>query len=259
MAEFAYNNAKNTSTGYTPFEFNCGYYPRVFFEEDVDPRSRSCFANKLAKEQKELIEVCCQNLLYAQELQKRVHDKGVKSHSYAPGEKVWLHSKYIKIKRNKKCESKFFEPFQVLHTVEKQAYKLDLSTKWKIYDVFHVLLLEQDTIRKGQVDNKALPELEKDMEFEARSNKKYKIEAIIDNVVYDQWANNNQMPGFYYFVLWKGYPKEKNIWEPLLAVIHLWKLMSIFYKEYPEKPIVTSPLLDSTLPMARSTILKEPK
>ena len=27
MAEFTYNNAKNTSTDYMFFELNCGYYP----------------------------------------------------------------------------------------------------------------------------------------------------------------------------------------------------------------------------------------
>ncbi len=127
--------------------------------------------------------VCCQNLLHAQELQKRAHDKGVKSRSYAPGEKVWLNSKYIKTKRNKKLESKFFGPFRVLHVVGKQVYKLELPTKWKIHNVFYVSLLEQDTTRKGQVD-KALPEPEK--EFEAGDNKEYEVEAIIDSVVYGQ-------------------------------------------------------------------------
>ncbi len=68
MAEFAYNNAKNASTGHTPFELNCGYHPRVSFEEDVDLRSRSRSANKLAEELRELMEVCCQNLFHAQEL-----------------------------------------------------------------------------------------------------------------------------------------------------------------------------------------------
>ncbi len=65
MAEFAYNNAKNTSTGYTPFKLNCGYHPRVSFKEDVDPYSRSRSTNKLAEELRELMEVCCQNLLHA--------------------------------------------------------------------------------------------------------------------------------------------------------------------------------------------------
>ncbi len=88
MAEFAYNNAKNASTGHTPFELNCGYHPRVSFEEDVDLCSRSCSANELAEELRELMEVCYRNLLHAQELQKKAHDKGVKSRSYVPGEKV---------------------------------------------------------------------------------------------------------------------------------------------------------------------------
>ncbi len=149
MAEFAYNNAKNASTGHIPFELNCGYHSKVFVKEDVDSHSRSCSANKLAEELRELIEVCYQNLLYAQKLQKRAHDKGVKSCSYAPGEKVWLNSKYIKTKRNKKLKSKFFGLFRVLYVVGKQAYKLELPTKWKIHDVFYVSLLEQDISRKG--------------------------------------------------------------------------------------------------------------
>ena len=111
IVEFAYNNAKNASTGHTSFELNYDYHLRVSFKEDVDPRSKSCSANKLEEELRELIEVCCQNLLHAKELQKRAHDKGIKSRSYALGKKVWLNSKYIKTKRNKKVESKFYGPF----------------------------------------------------------------------------------------------------------------------------------------------------
>ncbi len=103
MAEVAYNT-KNASTGHTPFELNCGYHARVFFKEDVDPRSRFCSANKLVEELRELMEVCYQNLLYAQELQKKAYDKGVKSRSYAPSKKVWLNSKYIRTRGNKKFE-----------------------------------------------------------------------------------------------------------------------------------------------------------
>ncbi len=106
--------------------------------------------------------------------------------------------------------------------------------------------------------DKALPELEKEVEFEAGDNKEYEVEAIIDNVVYDQEAND-QMPGFCYLVSWKGYPEEENTWEPSSAVIHLRKLISTFHKEHPEKPTATSPTLDSAPPMARPTIPKEPK
>ena len=111
MAEFTYNNAKNASTGYMPFELNCGYHPCVSLEEDTDPRSQSKTAKELSSELKELMTVCRENLHHAWELQKRAHDKSVKPKSYAAGNKVWLNSKYIKTKQNRKLEAKFFGPF----------------------------------------------------------------------------------------------------------------------------------------------------
>ncbi len=65
MAEFAYNNAKNTSIGHTPFKLNCGYHPKVSFKEDIDPNSRFRSASKLAEELRELIKVSFQNRLHA--------------------------------------------------------------------------------------------------------------------------------------------------------------------------------------------------
>ena len=64
IAEFVYNNAKNASTGHIPYKLNYGYHLKVFFKEDVDSRLKSCSANKLAEKLRELIEVCCQNLLH---------------------------------------------------------------------------------------------------------------------------------------------------------------------------------------------------
>ena len=111
MAEFAYNNAKNASFGHTPFKLKYGYHPWISYKEDVNPRSKSKSADELSTELRELMIVCRENLHHAQELQKRAHDKGVKPRSYAPGDKVWLNSKYIKTKRNRKLEAKFFGPF----------------------------------------------------------------------------------------------------------------------------------------------------
>ena len=196
IAEFAYNNAKNASTGHTPFELNCNFHPRVCFEDDVDPRFKFCSANELANELRKLMNICQQNLLHIQELQKRAHDKGVKPRSYALEEKVWLNSKYMRTKRNQKLEAKFFGLFRILHPVRKQAYKLDLPFKWKIHDVFHMSLLEQDTTRKEQM-NELFPEPE--LEFHAGDNKKYKVEAIIDSIVYAK-KTKGHLPGLYYLV-----------------------------------------------------------
>lgn len=58
MAEFTYKNAKNTSTGHTSFNLNYNYHLQVVFEDEVDPYSRSCSADKLAKELKEEMFIC---------------------------------------------------------------------------------------------------------------------------------------------------------------------------------------------------------
>ena len=110
MAEFAYNNAKNASTGYTLFELNCGYHSHVSYKEDIDPRSRSKSADDLASELREFMAVCRENLKHAQNLQKRAHNKGTKPRNYAPSDKFWLNSKYIKTKKNRKLKAKFFGP-----------------------------------------------------------------------------------------------------------------------------------------------------
>ena len=102
MAEFAYNNAKNASSGHTPFELKCGYLLWMSYKKDVKPHFKSK-----------------KNLHYAQELQKQAHNKGVKPRSYVSNNKVWLNSRYIKIKQKQKLETKFFRPFRVLYPVKK--------------------------------------------------------------------------------------------------------------------------------------------
>lgn len=171
MAKFAYDNTKNINVDHTPIA-----------QRGYRAPSKSRLASKLADKLKKLIEVCCYNLLYVQELQKRVHNKGVKSCSYAPGEKVQLNSKYITTKQNKKLENKFFGPFRVFYAVGRHAYKLQLL------NVFYMSLLEQDTIRKERVNNTALSEPKK--EFKTKNNKEYKVEVIIDSVVYIKETNN---------------------------------------------------------------------
>ena len=37
MAKYAYNKAKNASTGHMLFELNCGYHFQMLYKEKVDP------------------------------------------------------------------------------------------------------------------------------------------------------------------------------------------------------------------------------
>ena len=191
MAEFTYNISKNANTGHTPFELSYGYHPRMLYKEEVDPHSQSKSADELSEELRELMVICRKNFHHAQELQKQAHNKGVKPRSYAPGEKIWLNSKFIKTKQNRKLEVKFFRPFWVFHPVEKQAYKLELPKKWRIHDVFYLSWLEQDITRKGR--EFSVPE------FKPGNNKESEVKAIQDSAVYAKEADGH-LSGLYYLV-----------------------------------------------------------
>ncbi len=92
------------------------------------------------------------------------------------------------------------------------------------------------------------------LEFENDGDgKEYEVEAICDSAVYARELEGH-LPGLYYLVSWKGYPKEENTWEPASAVIHLRKLISNFHHDHLEKPTVTSPPIDSVPLMARPTV-----
>ena len=98
MAEFTYNNIKNASIGHTPFKLNCGYNPCISFGQDIDPCSQSKIADELLAKLQKVITIPRENLHHTQELQKQPHNKSVKPRSYSSNDKVWLNSKYIKIK-----------------------------------------------------------------------------------------------------------------------------------------------------------------
>ena len=103
----------------------------------------------------------------------------------------------------------------MLHPVGKQAYKFELPKKWKIHNVFNVSLPEQDTTKKGRVNDTHL-----DFEFEVGDDKEYEVDGIWDSVVYAK-ESAGQLPGLYYLVLWKDYPEEENTREPASAIQHL--------------------------------------
>ena len=57
-----------------------------------------------------------------------------------------------------------------------------------------MLLLEQNTTRKGRIDEKVTK-----LEFEAGNSKEYKVEAIWDNAIYANKAKGHLL-GLYYLV-----------------------------------------------------------
>ena len=108
--------------------------------------------------------------------------------------------------------------------------------------------LEQDTTRKGRVDDE-------NVELDAgNKNGKYEVEAIRDSKVYARELEPDHLPGLYYLVSWKEYLEEENTWELASAVQYLRKFISLFHKDHSDKPNATSSAIDTAPPMARPTV-----
>ena len=137
----------------------------------------------------------------------------------------------------------------MLHPIEKQAYKLELPKKWRIHDVFYMSLLEQDTTKKGRVDENTT-----ELDTGDNDSEECKVEVIWDSAVYARKSKSGHLPGLYYLVSWKKYPEEENTWEPASAVQHFRKLISSFHKNHPNKPTATSPAINTAPPMARPIV-----
>ena len=79
MVEFVYNSFKNASISHIPFELNYSYHSRISFEDKCNTYFRSSSAKRQVVELRELMNICCQNVLHAQDIQKQAYDKRVKS------------------------------------------------------------------------------------------------------------------------------------------------------------------------------------
>ena len=90
-----------------------------------------------------------------------------------------------------------------------------------------------------------------DFKFDAGNNKEYKVDGIWDSAVYAKESAIGQLPGLYYLVSWKGYPKNKNSWELTSAIQYLWRLVTAYHKTNLKKPTLTSTPVDTALLIAR--------
>lgn len=96
--------------------------------------------------------------------------------------------------------------------------------------------------------NKFMPE------FETNNDKKYKLETIWDSAVYAKKIDK-ELPELHYLVIWRSHLKEKNTYKSSSAIIQLWKMVNIFYKDYSEKVTIISAPFNS-VPLITKVIVK---
>ena len=191
-AEFALNNRKHSSTGYSPFELDMGRQP-------VAPSSRPIVSNnprsaELMKDIQALWAECKKGLHKVVEVMRARKGTPVE---FKKDEMVWLDTKNLTTSRPmKKLSEKRIGPFKVLEKIGTTSYKLDLPPTWRIHPVFHSDLLSRfskPVFDHQKSDDRPPPDVIDDHE-------EYEVEKILDSHFYRRKLQ--------YLVLWKGYPPE---------------------------------------------------
>ena len=239
MTEFAYNNNKHASTQMSSFEAMQKYTSRMSFENSANFKVKSKFVNEHVKYLTKLLNVLKINLTHAQKQQIKYKNAWTKTTMHFDVRNyVNLNDKNIRIKRNKKLKWKFFEFFKILETIEDQTYRIDISKRWRIHNVFHVSFLERIKVkRKKKVSLKFTYQFENiDIDENEITKKIYDVEVIENNKIFKENQISKKSyseSDLYYLIRWKNY--EKRIWKSVSMIKHLRDMLRKFHTKNSKK------------------------
>ncbi|CRG92938.1 Transposon Ty3-G Gag-Pol polyprotein [Talaromyces islandicus] len=165
------------------------------------PLAQNVYNNKELRTKRENIR---ERLEEAKEAQAKYYNRGRIHREFKIGEQVMLRAKNIaSLRYNEKLADRYLGPFRILDTWGTNAYKLDLTPRYrKIHPVFHVSLLEPHYTNAGNHVPPGPVLVDGEPEY------------TIQEIVRDQKRGR----GTEYLVRWKGWPNEEATWEPEDAV-----------------------------------------
>ncbi|EUC55741.1 Transposon Tf2-1 polyprotein, partial [Rhizoctonia solani AG-3 Rhs1AP] len=222
LAEFAYNNSLQTSTGKSPFEICYGYNPRLSVGHKG---GKTPYTNQHAKYLQQGYNEVKAALTMAQERMKEFYDQcHWDSSPIHIGDQVWLNHRNINTNHpSPKLSHCKLGLYKVIDQYGKHAFKLELPHTMKIHPMFHVSLL---TRFKPDPHGRE-PEQPPPMVTE-EGKEEYKVEEVL----------NSRKKGrkIEYFVKWKGYGVGDQTWEPSENLENAKGQVETFHKKYPCKP-----------------------
>ncbi|XP_018410495.1 PREDICTED: myeloperoxidase-like [Nanorana parkeri] len=220
-AEFAYNNARHSTTVQSPFFSNYGFHPACVPTRKLD--SAVPAAQKTVDFLHSNVILLQRAISKAQDAAKGAYDRSRRGDlTLQPGDLVWLSTRNLKLAcPSRKLGPRYIGPFPVERQMNPASYRLTLPPIYPIHPVFHISILkpvQPDVFsdRSSDIPNPVLIDGEEE----------YEVEAILD---FRRRRGTGQ-----FLIKWKGYGMEENSWEPVSA-IHAPRLIRIFLLNNPSK------------------------
>jgi hypothetical protein len=230
LAEFAYNNAPNATTGISPFFANKGYHLNITVHPERD--LSSAHARDFAVDLDQLHQELCLQVAAAQKhYQGPADSRRTPSPDFQIGQEVLVRSEYFQSTwPSKKLSDKYFGPYPVIAQVRKQSYTLRLPDDMRtVHPIFHVSQLEPSV--RNVIPNRVQPPLPL---VEIDGEPEFKISEILDSKI----NNRRRTCKLLYLVCWSGYEgmDEETSWILATELEHASELVSNFHSAYPAKP-----------------------
>jgi hypothetical protein len=229
LAEFAYNNAPNATTGISPFFANKGYHPNITVHPERDLSSAR--AREFAVDLDELHQSLRLEIAAAQERYQGPADaRRSPAPDFKVGDEVFVKAKFLRTTRpSKKLSEKYAGPYKIIGLAGPLSFIIKLPDSLRaVHPVFHVSMLEPAP--PNTIPNRIIPppppiEVDGEPEFE--------ISAILDTKL-----DNRRRCKLLYLVRWAGYEgtDEETSWVLATELGHASELVSDFHAAYPDRP-----------------------
>lgn len=208
-AEFAYNNAEQASTGFSPFYLNSGTNPvmpaALLLPVNADATDNQAAVDFL-KQWQEDIARAKENIYRAQQHMVRTENASRRDHEFSVGDKVYLSANHLHAQGDgkKKLSPRYHGPFEIIQLVGPVAVKLQLPATVHMHPVVHAsklkLHVESQRFSRPVLHARPLPDNRSDGSY-------YKVEAIVGRRVLKSGAVK-------YLVHWEGFAAHERTWEP---------------------------------------------
>ncbi|CUA70761.1 Transposon Tf2-11 polyprotein [Rhizoctonia solani] len=236
LAEFAYNNARHSTTGKTPFEALYGSNPNSSISNlRSDVPEADLLAENVTKQEDEIAAA----LKLSKEAMNKNKPEDVRD-QFKKGDKVWLDGRNLKIKGANKLTNKRFGPFEIEEKLSDWAYRLKLPETLKVHPVFYVGLLSKSH------ENAERPFEERPDPETVEGEEEYEVEAIVDH--------KREKGTWWYRVKWKGYGPESNTWEPRDHLTHAKEILKKYHSKLLQRAHEIGKALDSAKDLRRGAV-----